>query len=112
MSNTRRDLAFELFSRLRHRSVPHAERFEALFINQHPGWTHGPLPNLLQQMRAMNEFWRVQLGLLSRDTLYVRSCIVDDLEVEDWLRNFERYVMDTILVQTEIPNYQWPQLLA
>lgn len=112
MSSTRRDLAHELFSRLRHRSVVHAERFEALFINQHPGWTHGPLPSLIQQMRAMNEFWRVQLGLLDSDTLYVRSCIVDGLNVEDWLRNFERYVMDTVLMQAEIPNYRWPQLIA
>lgn len=107
-----RDLASELFSRLRHRSVGHAERFETLFIRQHPGWTFGPLPTLGIQMRAMNEFWRVQLGLLDQDTLHARSCIMDDLNVEDWLRNFERHILGVILHQNNIPNYQWPQLTA
>lgn len=107
-----RDLAAELFSRLRHRSASHAERFETLFTRQHPGWQQHQLPSANEQMWAMNEFWRVQLGLLQQDTLHARSCIMDDLEVEDWLRNFERHILDVILHQPTIPNYQWPALTA
>lgn len=112
MTSEVRDLAAELFSRLRRRSVNHAERFETMFVRQHPAWQLGTLPPLGEQMRAMNEFWRVQLGLLQQDTLHARSCIMDNLEVEDWLRNFEGHILDVVLHQPSIPNYQWPQLTA
>jgi len=112
MKQTTPDLAHELFVRLRQRSDAHAQRFESLFMKQHPNWTTGNLPSLTQQIHIVNEFWRMQLGLMSIDTLSVRSCIADNVTVEDWLSNFERYLIDFILNQQAIPNYRWPALSA
>lgn len=106
MEPVARDLAGELFARLQLRSPSHAERWKALFINQHPGWTHGPLPAVNAQIREINEFWRIQLGMLTADTLYARSCIVDNLAPDVWLRNFDRYVMSAVLFEP-IPTQQW-----
>jgi len=106
MATTARDLASEIFSRLQSRSPNHAERWKALFINQHPGWTHGPLPAVNEQIREINEFWRMQLGMLTSDTLHARSCIMDNLDPDVWLRNFERYVMNAVLFEP-IPTQRW-----
>lgn len=106
MARQARDLAGELFSLLHAKSPEHAERWRALFIDRHPGWTQGPLPALDVQIREINEFWRVQLGMLSGDTLHARGCIVDNLEPDVWLGNFKRYVMEAVLYQP-IPNQRW-----
>ena len=106
MARRARDLATELFNRLHAKSPQHAERWKALFMNQHPGWTQGPLPNTTQQIHDINEFWRVQLGMLDRNTLHARSCIVDNLDPDMWLHNFEEYVMQSVLIQT-LPNQRW-----
>jgi len=106
MATVLRDIAGELFARLQSRSPNHAERWKALFINQHRAWTHGPLPSVNVQIREINEFWRVQLGMLTSDTMYARSCIMDNLDPDIWLRNFERYVMEVVLYEP-IPTQQW-----
>jgi hypothetical protein len=106
MARIARDLAAELFARLQSRSPEHAERFRALFTNQHPGWSAGNLPPHDVQIREINEFWRIQLGMLSEDTLHARSCIVDNLEPDVWLSNFDRYIMEAVLYQP-IPTQRW-----
>jgi hypothetical protein len=106
MARSTRDLAAELFALLGSRSPDHAERWKALFINRHPWWTTGPLPDVSIQIREINEFWRVQLGMLLGDTLHARSCIVDNLEPDVWLGNFKRYVMEAVLYEP-LPNQRW-----
>jgi hypothetical protein len=98
-----RDLADELFQQLQRRSPEHALRWRLLFINKHTGWVGGSKLTHEQQIHEINEFWRVELGLLNTNTLNARSCIIEDISPDIWLRNFNRYVMDVILTDT-LPN--------
>ena len=103
MVHQNRDLAGELFQHLQRRSPDHAVRWKALFINKHPGWSGTQLLALDAQMHEINEFWRMELGLLDINTLDARSAIVEDVHPDIWLRNFDRYVLDVILADT-LPN--------
>lgn len=98
-----RNLAAELSGRLQARSPEHAQRFEVMFMSRHAIWQQGQLPPEDEQMRIINDFWRVQIGLLDTDTISVRSCLVDGLDAGVWLRNFDRYVAQYV-TQYPLPN--------
>lgn len=103
MKTLARNLAAELHGRLRNRSPDHAQRFEVMFMSRHAQWQLGALPPESEQMRIINDFWRVQIGLMDNDTLTIRSCLVDGLDPNVWLRNFDRYVAQYV-TQYALPS--------
>lgn len=58
--------------------------------------------NPSQQVRALNVFWRDQLSSLHTSTISARTCLVDDISPEDWLRHFGQLVLPTI-VKHDLP---------
>lgn len=78
-----------------------ASRWEALF-NMH----RCASLDIKRQMHEINNFWRLQLGLLNNlDTFRCRQAIVDDIDVPMWLYNYERYVLPTI-IDNNLPNME------
>lgn len=58
-----------------------------------------------QQIRHANCFWRQQLGLSGTNTTWVRECLIDDCELQDWLRWFSSVVAPAI-VSLGLPKAQ------
>lgn len=71
-----------------------ATRFAAGYVNL-PG-------NATEQLVRMNRYWRRQLDRLNVDTIAERECLMDDCELIDWLRHFQRSVLPTVLAH-ELP---------
>lgn len=83
------------------RDVNIASRWEALF-----GKLRGSSASISNQMLHINSFWRLQIGLLKdQDTFMCRQAIVDDIDLDIWLRNYELYVLPTI-VKNNLPNME------
>lgn len=59
-------------------------------------------PSIEEQIAKLNEFWRLQLGLLTVDTMSARMGLADVSDPYMWLRNFDRYVFNAI-VKYELP---------
>lgn len=59
--------------------------------------------NAQEEIICINRFWRNQLGNLPFPTVSERECLDDRMATEDWLFNFERYVIPTI-VQHQLPR--------
>ena len=76
------------------RDLAAASRLEATFIAHRPNDENLPY---IDQLRAMNYFWRVQLGSLEVCTIEERECLTDDGLLHDYLRNFEECVLPTVL---------------
>lgn len=94
-----RNLAIELLELLQRHSQEHAERWKALFMDEYTHWNNAlPLEN--DQISTINEFWRIQLGMLEIDTIQVRSYLIDDISPDFWMDNFKRYILDTVLQHT------------
>ena len=71
-----------------------ADRWDSVFIQARP-WDK---ENRRQdQIRAINHFWRIQLGSLNDNTLCEREALVDDATFKDWFRLFEEEVLPTIV---------------
>lgn len=81
------------------KSEQHANAFYHNFINRHTGWVKGTLPKIdpVDQIKEINSYWRIQLGVVRTDTTKCRSCIIDGIDVRDWIHNYEVYVVDTII---------------
>ncbi len=54
------------------------------------------------QLSAVNSFWRLQLGQLQANTIPQRECLQDEMSVDSWLANFERYVVP-VIVKHKLP---------
>lgn len=51
-----------------------------------------------EQIRALNRYWRDELGRLNASTVSARTCLVDQqIDPRDWLRHFRNLVLPTIL---------------
>lgn len=111
MNLPNRDLAAELYERIKLRSVDRAELWKHMFIEAHPNWASGQLPSVERQIVEMSNFWRMQLGMLDADTINLRSTIVDTVSPDIWLQNFEKYLMDVVVSQP-IPNGSWQTAIA
>lgn len=71
-----------------------ALRWQTIFMNHRPNDYKLPYD---RQLAAINHFWRVQLAQLPVCTIEERECLTDGIDIVDWLRNFKRYVIPTIL---------------
>lgn len=111
MNLPQRDLAAELYERIKLRSPECANKWKHLFIEAHPSWATGQLPSVEQQIVEMSDFWRVQLGMMDYDTINLRNKIVDSVSPDIWLQNFERYLMD-VVVGKPLPNGSWKTAIA
>ena len=49
------------------------------------------------QLKAVNAFWRTELGSMNVSTIEARECLLDDMGFEDWCRNFDKVVVPVIL---------------
>lgn len=56
-----------------------------------------------KELTNLNQFWRVQLGLLNIDTSSARECLIDDISREDWLRLFNEHVIP-IIIEADLPK--------
>lgn len=65
-----------------------------------------PLLPIEQQMAAINNFWRLQLGLCNDTvTIEIREHLLDRCSVEDWLRLFEeRVAMHIVHLGLPVPH--------
>jgi len=54
------------------------------------------------QLTAVNNFWRLQLGQLRADTISTREWLQDDIPVSSWLKDFERFVVP-VIIQHRLP---------
>lgn len=98
------DLGWQIYYLLNRYDQNVAARWRSLFLERHPAWVVGPLPSIEGQVREINYFWRTQIGLLEDNTLDVRRYLVDGIDDEQWLRLFERYVLQTVL-DYQLPNF-------
>lgn len=107
MKTTSRNLALDLYERMKVRSPLQASRWYQLFTSHPNSWTETNVPNMDIQMRTINTFWHTQLGMMETNTLHVRRCIIEGISPDIWLQNFERYVMPLLLENEEVPNGRW-----
>lgn len=63
------------------------------FAQSYPDLPDEPLH---EQVVRMNRYWRDQLGSLNISTTSVRECLVDDCEVQDWIRLFAAEVAPVV----------------
>lgn len=54
-------------------------------------------------IRSLNQYFRVQLGKAPVDTRSERECLIDDLSPSMWLKYFESNVLGT-LVRFKLPS--------
>lgn len=60
--------------------------------------------NLNDHIRAANSFWREQLHTASMvDTMHVRTHLIDQVDMHDWLRLFTRQVAP-VAVSLDLPQ--------
>ncbi|MNG07309.1 hypothetical protein D3C85_13710 [compost metagenome] len=55
------------------------------------------------QVCELNRYWRDQLSALHVSTISARTCLVDNIEPNDWLRHFRQLVLPTI-VKYDLPT--------
>ena len=48
-------------------------------------------------IRGANGFWRLQLGMLTSDSMNERECLIDTMGYDIWWDNFQRYVIPFII---------------
>jgi hypothetical protein len=48
-------------------------------------------------LRELNRYWRDELSRLNISTISARTCLIDDISPEDWLRHFKKLVLEVIL---------------
>lgn len=68
---------------------------------QHAPWT---TPHTCER-RLVNEYLRLQLGLLPMDTTPQRECLTGEATNDDYLRLFEVHVAP-LIVQVGLPDWQ------
>lgn len=51
----------------------------------------------------LNRFWRDQLMALPVSTISARTCLVDEMAPQDWLRHFNRLVLP-VIVANNLPK--------
>lgn len=49
------------------------------------------------QLCGVNKFFRLRLGELPQNTVEERMCLTDDQSLDDWVRNFETFVVPTVI---------------
>lgn len=49
------------------------------------------------QLCGVNKFLRLRLGELDKNTVDERMCLTDNQELSDWVRNFETFVVPTVI---------------
>lgn len=59
--------------------------------------------SVAEQQRNVNTFWRLQLGLLTVNTIKERECLVDEMSFTTWIKDFEKYVVPTI-IKHQLPS--------
>jgi len=62
--------------------------------------THSPIvqgQGIQEDLRRVNNFLRIQLGLLDIDTTEERCCLSNNCDLNEWIENFEDVVLPTIL---------------
>jgi hypothetical protein len=60
---------------------------------------YGPIMHSLdyvKDLKTVNTFLRIQLGLLDCNTYSIRECLTDEPEMEDWLLGFEEVILPFI----------------
>ena len=60
------------------------------FISSAPDTVEG------RDMEQLNNYWRIQLGMLSVTTIDERGYLEDGIPESEWLGNFQRHVLPTI----------------
>jgi hypothetical protein len=64
--------------------------------------------NLNEHIRAVNRYWREQFANVAMlDTIEIRSHLIDDIQLQDWLRLFAQ-VVAPVVVALDLPQ-QLPQ---
>lgn len=48
-------------------------------------------------IKELNRYWRDELGRLNISTISARTCLIDNISPEDWLRHFKKLVLEVIL---------------
>ncbi len=60
-------------------------------------------PTDREAISSLNRYWRDQLMGLHTSTISARTCLVDNMEPQDWLRHFNRLVLP-IIVNHDLPT--------
>lgn len=56
-----------------------------------------PTPVVTDQQVHLNRYLRMQLGLLPVNTIQERECLMDDVSEKEWIRLFNKHVVQTIV---------------
>lgn len=88
------DLAAETYSILSSVSQDRAECFRAIFQQQHGDEFKSLSTD--DQIKHLNDFWRLQLGLVKDDTLDTRRYLYDNISARDWISNFRVFIMNSV----------------
>lgn len=58
---------------------------------------YAPNPVVKNQVPELNNYLRVQLGMLPCSTVHERECLMDDISEREWVRLFNRHIAPTIV---------------
>lgn len=100
------NLSHEVGALIRAHSEEQADVWMYAFYRSYPEWESSP-PHIHQQISQLNDFLRLQLGMMKTNTFKPRRCLVDNITPEAWLANFKNYVLPYILKNKEVPNGAW-----
>lgn len=100
------NLGLDLHRLLTQYSDTCANNWTVLFLQHHPGWRFGPLPNVDQQIEEINWYWRINLGLVDADTRNERAALISHIDPNVWLSNFERYIIQCV-IDHQLPIITW-----
>jgi len=56
------------------------------------------------QHKALNDFWRLHIGMQDVDSIEIRGYLADDISVNDWIFYFEDKVLPFILHHNVLNN--------
>lgn len=96
--NSNHPLTTAVYTALAAHDVGCAWRFVKLYEQSEPRSS-----DMRDHLHAMNQFWRDQLCDVPVDTIRVRSNLIDQIDLEDWLRLFAQEVAP-VIVAFDLPG--------
>ncbi len=60
-------------------------------------------PDSKSQICELNRYWRLELNSVPTSTISARTCLIDDIAPQDWLRHFRQLVLP-IIINSDLPR--------
>lgn len=50
----------------------------------------------VEQLNEINSYFRMQLGMMEESTSTARECLIDNLPLRTWIRDFKKHVVPVV----------------